>query len=313
MSPDPGADAERAPEVTFRHRVEFAAVRAFAAAVRLLGVRAGTALAGFLSALYCVVDRRHVRIAESNLRERFGVEPAAARRLARASFRHLFTCSVEMLHIDDEIRCRGLGDVISAEGADAVDAALAAGRGVVIATGHVGNWEVVARLGGARGWRFATVYRPLDNPLLDRWVRSLREAHDQQMIPKEGALRPLLRALRDGRVAVLLVDQDARRHGVLAPFLGRPASTIPTPAELALRTGAAIITAFAARTGPGFRHRVHFDPPLDAAPTGDHDADVLRITTEINRRMEAALRRAPEQWLWAHRRWKSSPPEGAGA
>ena len=113
-------------------------------------------------------------------------------------------------------------------------------------------------------------------------------------------------------MAVLLVDQDARRHGVFVPFLGAPASTIPTPAELALRTGAAIIPAFSERTGPGFRYVARFGPPVACAASGDHGADVLRITAEINRRLEDAVRAHPEQWLWAHRRWKTAPPTAGG-
>lgn len=303
--------AEAARPVTFRHRVEHAAVRAFAACVRLLGVRAGSALALVLADLYRICDVRHRRVAERNLVERLGVGPAEARRIARAAFRHVFVCGVEVLHLDRELARRGVEDVFRLEGGEHVDAALAAGRGVILATGHLGNWEVVAAMGRVRGWRFTTVYRPLDNPLLDRWLRGLRGGHGQELVPKAGALRPLLRALREGNVAVLLVDQDARRHGVPAPFFGVPASTIPTPAELALRTGAAIIVGTSERTGPGFRYVVRIGPPVAVAPTGDAAADVLRITTEINRRLEDAVRARPEQWLWAHRRWKSSPPAGA--
>ena len=109
---------------------------------------------------------------------------------------------------------------------------------------------------------------PLDNPLLDRWVRSTRRAAGQTMIPKRGALLPMLKALRAGRLIVLLVDQDARGHGVFAPFFGAPASTIPTPAELALRTGAAIVTASSVRTGPGFRYHTWFDGPVEVKDTG---------------------------------------------
>jgi KDO2-lipid IV(A) lauroyltransferase len=90
-------------------------------------------------------------------------------------------------------------------------------------------------------------------------------------------------------------------------------STVPTPAELALRTGAAIIPGFALRTGPGFRYRTWFERPLDVrydAP--DHEAEVLRVTAELNARLEAAVRQAPEQWLWLHRRWKTRPPAATG-
>ena len=305
--------APAAPRPTFRHRVEYVALRSFAATVGVVGLRVGSALARALTPLYCLADRRHVRVAEDNIRERLGLEPAAARKMARASFRHLFLSAVEIVQLDREIARRGFENVVAVENVEVMEQALAAGKGVVLVTGHLGNWEAVARLCKVRGWKISTIYRPLDNPLLDRWIESFRRAHGQEMAPKRGAIRNMLRAIRRGGVGALLVDQDARRHGVMVPVLGRLASTVRTPAELALRTDAAIITVFTARTGPGFRHVVRFDPPLPLDPSGDHDADVLRIMTEINRRLEAALRRAPEQWLWAHRRWKSSPPVGASA
>jgi KDO2-lipid IV(A) lauroyltransferase len=108
-------------------------------------------------------------------------------------------------------------------------------------------------------------------------------------------------------MVVLLVDQDARRHGVFAPFFGAPASTIPTPAELALRTGATILTGASVRVGPGFRYAAAFEPPVPVEETADHDADLVRVMTEVNARIEAVVRRAPEQWLWTHRRWKTQP------
>lgn len=295
-----------APRVTLRHRVEYVSLRAFAGAVGVLGYRLGSLLARLAAPVYCLADRRHWRVAASNIETRLGLPRREARRMASASFRHLFQSAVEILRLDRELERRSFDDVVRVENLAVMEEALARGKGVVLCTGHLGNWEAVARLCKIRGWRIATIYRPLDNPLLDRWVDAFRRAHGQEMAPKHGALRHLLRALRKGDVGALLVDQDARRRGVMVPFLGVPASTIPTPAELALRTGAAIITVFTWRTGPGFRHVVRFDPPLDATPTGDRDADVLRIMTEINRRLEAALRNAPEQWLWAHRRWKSS-------
>jgi KDO2-lipid IV(A) lauroyltransferase len=227
------------------------------------------------------------------------------RRVARDSFRHLVACAVEILHLEAEEKRRGLEGIVHLEGRDRFAAAVAGGKGVVLATSHLGNWEVMGAMCRSLGVPFTTVYRPLDNPLLDRWVRSTRGDAGQNMVPKAGALRPMLKALRSGGVVVLLVDQDARRHGVMAPFFGVPASTIPTPAEMALRTGAVLLTGGSMRTGPGFLYKAWFDDPIEVRDTGDHDADVLRITTAINANIEAAIRRAPEQWLWTHRRWKT--------
>lgn len=312
-SPDAGeAIPERSP--TLRHRAEYALLRAFAGLVRLIGLRAGYAIARCAGSAIHRIDGRHRAVARANLRQHYrgadGLQPSQAdvRRIARDSFRHLVMCAVEVLHLPRETRRRGMREIVLVSGRENLDAAIAQGRGVVLATAHVGNWEVMGALCGEIGVTFSTVYRPLDNPLLDRWVRATRTAAGQTMVPKKGALKPLLRALRERGMVVLLVDQDARGHGVFAPFFGAPASTIPTPAELALRTGATVITASSVRTGPGFRYSLWFDAPVEVKDTGDHAADLVRITTEINSRIESAIRRAPEQWLWAHRRWKTQPP-----
>lgn len=305
--------------VSFRHRFEFVALRVFMGAVRLFGLGIGYRIAPLAARVYETLDRRHVRIAAANLHQRFGLEPAAARKMAHACYTHFFKCLVEMLLFDRTIEREGLSRVLVLDGEEHMTQALARGKGVILATGHLGNWEVIARAGTSRGWKVTTVYRPLDNPLIDDLIRQFRSSHDQVLALKHGALKSMLTALRKGEVAVLMVDQDARRRGVFVPFLGHPASTIRTPAELALRTGASLLTAFSNRTGPGFRHHVRVDPPVDTTPSGDREADVMRIMTDVNRNLEAALRRAPEQWLWPHRRWKSvqrageSRPGRAGA
>lgn len=309
---DAAATSERSP--TLRHRLEYAGLRSFAFLVTLAGRRASYALARGLGSLVHLVDRRHRVIARVNVRERFtfdgGRRPSTGeiRRIARDSFRHIATCAVELMHLPRVLASGEFREAVDVAGTEHVRAAIAAGRGVIMVTGHFGNWEVLGAQFRDFGVPFATVYRPLDNPLLDRWIRSTRADAGQSMVPKEGALRPLLKALRGGGMVVLLVDQDPRSHGVFAPFFGTPASTIPTPAELALRTGAVILTGTSVRVGPGFRYDAWFDPPVEVKDTGDHAADLVRITSDINARIEAAVRRAPEQWLWSHRRWKTRPP-----
>ena len=312
-----GATAEpRRP--TLRHRIEFAALRAFAGAVSLLGLRFGYMLSRLLGSAIHAVDGRHRRVARDNLRRRYTdaegrpLTEAQVRRVARDSFRHLVACAVEMIHFPREQRRRGISGIVDIRGAEHLRQGLAAGKGVVFVSAHMGNWEIAGAVCRELGAPFTTVYRPLDNPLLDAWVRRTRSEAGQTMVPKEGALKPLLRALRGGGTVVLLCDQDARSHGVFAPFFGVPASTIPTPAELALRTGATLLTAASVRRGPGFRYVVEFDAPVEVKATDDHAGDLVRITTEINRRMERFIRRAPEQWLWSHRRWKTSPPAASG-
>jgi KDO2-lipid IV(A) lauroyltransferase len=299
---------------SLRHRLEYVALRAFAGLVSLLPLRVAYFVADRVGDAVHLFDRRHRIVARTNLRERFRdadgrpLSESEVRRIARGSFRHLVRCAVEILRLPREAKRRGLAQIAHVSGRERLSAALAPGKGVILATAHMGNWEVMGAMCQEFGVPFTTVYRPLDNPLLDAWVRRTRGDVGQTMIPKHGATRPLLKTLRAGGMIVLLVDQDSRGHGVFAPFFGAPASTIPTPAELALRTGATILTGASVRVGPGFRYEAEFEPPVDVRDTGDHAADLVRVTTEINARIEGVIRRAPEQWLWSHRRWKTKPP-----
>jgi len=154
--------------------------------------------------------------------------------------------------------------------------------------------------------------RPLDNPLLDRRLIALRGGTGNDVIPKRRAVRETMRALAAGRAVAILIDQDARDDGVFVPFFGRPASTTPTLALLALRTGAPIVPVFARVAADG-RIGVHVQPAVDVRPTGDRDADVLRVTAACTAVVETWVRRDPEQWLWMHRRWKTAPPKTGGA
>jgi KDO2-lipid IV(A) lauroyltransferase len=312
VTQDAAAGPGRRP--TLRHRIEYVALRGFAGVVRAIGLRAGYVLADWIGSAIHAVDGRHRRVARSNLRQHFRdadglpLPEREVRRIARDSFRHLVACAVEIVHLPREVRRRGLSDIVSGTGREYLEQALAAKKGVIVAAAHMGNWEVLGALCSELGMSFTSVYRPLDNPLLDRWVRETRLAGGQKLVAKEGALMELVRELRSGGMVVLLVDQDARSHGVLVPFFGALASTIPTPAEFALRTGCALLTGTTRRVGPGFRHFGRFDPPVEAVPTGDRGADVLRVMTQVNANLEAGIRLAPEQWLWAHRRWKTKPP-----
>lgn len=317
MSQAEVASPERRP--TLRHRIEYVALRGFAGLVGLVGLRVGCVLANWVGSAIHAVDGRHRGVARSNLREHFRdaqgnpLPEREVRRIARDSFRHLVVCAVEILHLPREIERRGMSDIVAGAGMEHLERALAAKKGVIVATAHMGNWEVLSAMCNEFGVPFTTVYRPLDNPLLDRWIRSTRAAGGQRLVPKHGALRELVLELKRGGMVVLLVDQDMRWHGIFAPFFGTPASTIPAPAELALRMGCTILTGTSRRVGPGFRHAGAFDPPIEVADTGDRAADVLRITTKINANLEAGIRLAPEQWLWSHRRWKTKPPTGEAA
>jgi KDO2-lipid IV(A) lauroyltransferase len=129
-----------------------------------------------------------------------------------------------------------------------------------------------------------------------------------RVIERKEAPKKVLRALRSGGAVGIVGDQNVRRGGVFVDFFGKPAATARGTALFALRTGAPIFLGMATRL-PGFpqRYRVTFEP-VDFVPTGDMEQDVLRLTEAHTKHLEEHVRRAPEQYFWQHRRWKTRPP-----
>jgi len=127
--------------------------------------------------------------------------------------------------------------------------------------------------------------------------------------PKRGGIRSLVRALERGHVGMQVADQHQRLRGVWVPFFGQLASTERSAAVLSLRHGYPIVVGCSVRVGGGFRFKCEMLPPFTVTPTGDHEADIKRVATEVNRRFEQLILAHPEQYLWIHRRYREVPAE----
>jgi KDO2-lipid IV(A) lauroyltransferase len=243
-------------------------------------------------------------VALENLRRSFGADQPESeiRRLGRRSFEHLGMNVVEICRYALR-RTEVMLSRVRLEGREHLEAAAAHGRGVLILTGHYGNWELLAAAHGLSGLPLSIVVRPLDHPLLDELAERFRRRSGAELITKRQALRDVLGALRRRRMVGILLDQNATRaEGVFVPFFGAPASTSKGLALIALRTGAPVVPIFLRRE-PGGRHCVDVGPALPPPP----DGQVTTYTAMFNRALEAAIRRAPEQWLWMHDRWRTRP------
>jgi Kdo2-lipid IVA lauroyltransferase/acyltransferase len=193
------------------------------------------------------------------------------------------------------------------EGDEHLRTAVAQGRGVLILTAHYGNWELLAAAHGLSGLPLSIVIRPLDHPLLDELAARFRRRSGAELIIKRQAVREVLQALRRQRMVGILLDQNAtREEGVFVPFFGVLASTSKGLAVLALRTGAPVVPVVL-RRDPDGRHCVDVGAPIPPPP----DRDVATYTARFNQVLEATIRRAPEQWLWMHARWRTRPREAA--
>jgi KDO2-lipid IV(A) lauroyltransferase len=159
----------------------------------------------------------------------------------------------------------------------------------------------------ARGIPIEALVKRQTNRRVDARFESTRRGLGVQTIDLDEAPRKVPRALRAGRVIGMVADQDAGEGGVSVPFFGRPASAHRGPALFALRLGTPVFASAMHRLpGPGLA----YEGTMERVPverTGDLEADVRRLTAELAARLEAAVRKAPEQYFWFHRRWKSSP------
>jgi KDO2-lipid IV(A) lauroyltransferase len=198
-------------------------------------------------------------------------------------------------------------------GWDELDAALAERKGVLLVTGHYGNWEIAAATVAARGVPIAAIVRRQGNRLVNDRLNELRHRLGVETITQREAPSRVPRLLRRGGVVGIVGDQDARRAGIFVPFFGRPASTHRGPALFALRLGAPVFSCVARRLPEaGVRYEVAGER-VPVVRTGDLEADVQALTAELAARLEAQVRLAPEQYFWFHRRWKSRPDAEPGS
>lgn len=225
------------------------------------------------------------------------------RQVGVESYRHLGREGVAMLRMAELDREAVLRRTRT-EGLDGILRAVEAGRGAVIVTGHLGNWEIGAAAVAARGLSLAAVALRQGNPLFDRDLVRTRERLGFRVVYKKDAPREVLRILRDGGAVAVVGDQNPIRGGVPVDFFGRPANTARGPAVFALRSGAPVFVGAALRTsGSDPRYVVSFER-VAVERTGDLDADVRRLVQAYTSRLEDRVRRAPEQYFWQHRRWK---------
>lgn len=247
------------------------------------------------------------RVAEQNLALAFPDQSASERdAILRDHYRELGRVCVEYARLP-ELAERAPGEVVELRGAEHVRAALARGRGVVLLTGHVCNFELAgACVARQLSIPIDFVFKPLTNPVMEAWIAAQRRAAGVGLISTGASVRAVFAALKANRGVALLGDQDARRHGVFVPFFGRLTSTAIGPAAIALRSGAPLVVCFDRRLEDG-RHRVEFQAPLAVDDASAPDA-VERLTALHTARLEARIREHPADWFWLHRRWKTPPP-----
>lgn len=289
--------------VLWRHYPAYFLFKGFCGCIRLLPAMLVWRAAAAASRIAYVFDARHRRLALSNLDLAFGDGKTRAekRRIARGAFKNLFLTVVELIRVP--LIAENVREVVQESNIGAIGRALQRGRGVIFIISHFGNWEIMAHRCVAEGHKLTSVGRPLRNPLVYGEINRLRMINGAVMLEKKWVARDIIERLRGDWCVAILFDQYAGRYAPFVPFFGRPVSTTPAPALLAMKTGAAVIPVFDVREGPG-RHRLTILEPVELADTGNREADVRENCARFNKILEEWVGKYPDHWLWMARRWR---------
>lgn len=276
----------------------------FIRVVRVLPFPLALAVGRWLGRLMCAVSKRRYRVALKNLQIAYGdaLSPQQRHEMARQSFLHFGMFAVECIKFAYMSQKEAL-ERIRTEGFEHLQNVMRQGKGCLLLSGHLGNFEIGARVVTAAGYELFALARETRDPGTTDLMQQIRKRMGIKVVTINQSLRPVLEGLKRNAVVAIICDQNAA--DVFVPFFGRPTGTVAGPARLALKTGAPIVTYSCTRDGRG-GYCFYFQEAFHAHPTGNMQADIEAVTTVINSRLEVLIRRNPEQWLWFHDRWKSS-------
>lgn len=286
----------------FQHRLEAIALRIGITIVGVLSLDRASAIGGWLGRHIgprLGITRRARRRIKRAMPELSEIE---VERIVTAMWDNLGRVAFEYPHIDT-FRKEEEHHRIQVVGMEALKAHKAAGKGGLLLSGHFGNFELLPVAMNREGFKGGEVYRPANNPIVNRWMLNMRSSKTGSVqIPKgRKGTRDLLTILRNNGFVAMLFDQKMR-EGIEVTLFGIPSMTTPAPAGLAIRLGTALFPACIERL-EGAYFRVTLYPQIEADPTADPMSETIRITQLLNDFLEARIREKPENWFWLHNRW----------
>ncbi len=262
-----------------------------------------------LGSMVYYVDKKHRDVALVNLSIALGAKLSVAdrKRTAKASFKQLGRVLFEVLKMQHQ-RLDKVRRLLIVEGIEHLDKALQQGRGALLFSAHYGNWELAPACISQLG-KLYVVARTLDNRLLEKELMRTRESLGAEVIYKQFAAKPILRALKSKAMVAILIDQNVLRHqAVFIDFFGQAAATTPSLAIFHLKTMAPLVPVFCYPASKCC-YRLKIGPPLKIGLSGDEKEDVLKITQLCTKIIQDQIEEHPDFWFWFHNRWKTRPEE----
>lgn len=285
-------------------------LRLWVCVLQALPVDTAARLADVVAIVMFWLNRRHREVTIENLRHAFPGQYSdrELQELAYQVYHHFTLLTLEVFLMPRKITGGNKARHVDDAEYSRLKAAFDSGRPVIVLTAHYGNWELAAHWLGLAGIKSHLVARPLDNPYLDRWIRSVREMTGHQVLSKSGDIRRMNEALAANETICTLGDQDAGENGMFVDFFGRPASTHKAIARLAERNNAIIAVVGMQRVGGLLDYKIRVMDLIRPEDFANHADATLAITQRFTTGIERMIRLDPVQYFWLHRRWKHQPP-----
>jgi len=293
------------------HYLIYLAVRVAVCLIQALPLSLAFRFAEGLAWLAYRVDKRHRLVATENLRHAFpelAGQPEAIDHLVRKCYRHFCTMIVELALLPRKMRIESWRNFGSLVNPKPILETLLGDRPVLIVTAHFGNWELAGFALGALGFRTYAIARVLDNPYLERFLKSFRQRTGQTIIAKKDDFDRLTEVMQKGGQVATLADQDAGKRGVFVNFFNRAASAHKAVALMAIQFDAPMLVIGVPRVREPFQFEIVCEELIDPRDFATRSDAVPAITQQYHAALERLIRRYPEQYFWLHRRWKTEPP-----
>jgi KDO2-lipid IV(A) lauroyltransferase len=288
----------------------YVAIRTLVVFLYLFDVETNLRFACFLGRLLWDHYHRGRQRALDNLRASFPDKSKAwIHRTGRRSFEHVAMLAIDVLSTPRLVNKHNWRDYSRYRNCEHAKWLMQERKGLLLVTGHYGNFEIIGYLLGLFGFDIYSIARPLDNKYLNRYLYSVRERRGQRLIDKKGAAELMPQITSKGSALAFIADQDSGRKGIFVDFFGRPASTYKSIGLLAITYDLPIVVGYSRRVENRFFFEMGVTRIIFPHEWADKDDPLTWITAEYTKAIETFVREDPSQYWWLHRRWKTQPKE----
>jgi KDO2-lipid IV(A) lauroyltransferase len=290
-------------------RLQYVAFRIVSMMLQCWPVNANLRTAKMLGAMMYRLDRRHRERAMANLRRSFPEMSEGQRGVyARRSMEELCMFFIEMLFTTRLIRIDTWARYVRLRNfEETLEMMVRRQGGLIMLTGHYGNFEILGYLLATLGFPTSSVARPLDNPYLSEFVFGVRERQGQRIIAKKGATDDVVEVIESGGTVAFVADQNAGSKGMFVDFFGRKASTYKSIGLLAMQYETPVVIGYSRRVNDRFEFEIGVQEVIHPADWKEQDDPLRYITQRYTKALEDLIRADPGQYWWVHRRWKTRP------